>query len=1087
MRDSVTRVLRLYAVRDKCYNPRGVEFRILGPLEVVAGGEVVPLGSRKARALLALLLLRVNEVVSTDRLLDDVWGERPPPTATLHNVVARLRKTLGSELIVSRPHGYMLQLAPDQLDLSRFERLVEEARGANRQGRAERLREALALWRGPALDDLAFEPFVELEAARLEELRLAVLEDRIEADLALGRHRELVGELEGLVREHPLRERLRGQLMLALYRSGRQAEALDAYQEGRRTLVDELGIEPSPALRQLEQAILRQDEALEPEPVPAEREPSAARGPTEWRRRTVTVLFAEVELTAAGGAVDPEAASELAVGIRREFAEADGAHDGTVVELRAESAMAVFGVSFANEDDALRAVRAAADLRDAVDALARPLDERGLRIDLRVGVNTGEVLAAAGADEDTEVSGDPVVVARRLQEHAVPGEIVLGPSTLTLVRHAVSAEPMGPIAIRGRPEPVASFRFVRLDEEAPGIARRLETPLIGREAELEQVRRAFAAAQEERRCTVLRIVGEPGIGKTRLANEVAAELAGQATVLSARCPPYGTGATWLPLLEIVAQLGGVDAVRELLADEDDGDVVVRRIGELAGLAEGSGSSGEAFWAVRRLLEALARERPLVLVLEDLHAAEPTFLDALEYLEQRVVDAAVLVVATGRPELLELRPDWHGPALTLAPLDDAEAAQLVDYVTGGDAVASTRARVLETAEGNPLFVEQLLAFATETGDPTALPPTLDALLTSRLDLLDPAERAVLERAAVIGREFWHGAVVELSPDGDAAAVRRRLLALVRRGLVHPADSAFASDDAYQFHHALIRDAAYAAISKATRAELHERLADWFDRQQGGQDELSGTHLEHAFHYREEVGQVDRAARRLAEDAGARLGRAGIRAFKRGDIPATVNLLERATALLPTSDAFARELACEFGLALRTAGELERAERVLGGAVDASVQAHDRRLELRARLELANVRLFNDPHGKIPELLRIAESATPTFEALGDDRSLARTWVVRGAVRGAFAGRLAEYQQASELALHHLTRAQWPPIVAVTDIAACALYGPERVEDGLRRCAELLESHGSSLVATALVSTSMAGLEGMRAGFDIARAL
>src|SRR5215218_4084113 len=880
MRDSVTRVLRLYAVRDKCYNPRGVEFLILGPLEVVAGGELVALERRKARALLALLLLRVNEVVATDRLLDDVWGERPPPTATasLHNVVARLRKTLGPELIVSRPHGYVLQLAPDHLDLSRFERLVEEARGANRQGRAERLREALALWRGPALDDLAFEPFVELEAARLEELRLAVLEDRIEADLALGRH---------------------------------------------RTLVDELGIEPSPALRQLEQAILRQDEALEPEPVPAEREPSAARGPTEWRRRTVTVLFAEVELTAAGGAVDPEAASELAVGIRREFAEAAGAHDGTVVELRAESAMAVFGVPVAHEDDALRAVRAAADLRDAVDALARSLDERGLRIDLRVGVNTGEVLAAAGADDDTEVSGDPVVVARRLQEHAVPGEIVLGPATLTLVRHAVSAEPMGPVAIRGRPEPVASFRFVRLDEEAPGIARRLETPLIGREAELEQVRRAFAAAQEERRCTVLRIVGEPGIGKTRLANEVAAELAGQATVLSARCPPYGTGATWLPLLEIVAQLGGVDAVRELLADEDDGDVVVRRIGELAGLAEGSGSSGEAFWAVRRLLEALARERPLVLVLEDLHAAEPTFLDALEYLEQRVVDAAVLVVATGRPELLELRPDWHGPALTLAPLDDAEAAQLVDYVTGGDAVASTRARVLETAEGNPLFVEQLLAFATETDDPTALPPTLDALLTSRLDLLDPAERAVLERAAVIGREFWHGAVIELSPDGDAAAVRRRLLALVRRGLVHPADSAFASDDAYRFHHALIRDAAYAAISKATRAELHERLADWFDRQQGGQDELSGTHLEHAFHYREEVGQVDRAARRLAEDAGARLGRAGIRAFKRGDIPATVNLLERATALLPTSDAFARELACEFGLALRTAGGGRRA--------------------------------------------------------------------------------------------------------------------------------------------------------------------
>jgi predicted ATPase len=204
----------------------------------------------------------------------------------------------------------------------------------------------------------------------------------------------------------------------------------------------------------------------------------------------------------------------------------------------------------------------------------------------------------------------------------------------------------------------------------PASPARLETPLIGREAELEQIRGAFAAAQEERRCAVLRIVGEPGIGKTRLANEVATELAGRATILSARCPSYGTGATWLPLLEIVAELGGVDALGELLAAEDDGGLVVRRIGELAGLAEGTGSSGEAFWAVRRLLEALACERPLVLVLEDLHAAEPTFLDALEYLEQRVAGAALLVVATGRPELLEVRPDWHGPALTLAPLDDA---------------------------------------------------------------------------------------------------------------------------------------------------------------------------------------------------------------------------------------------------------------------------------------------------------------------------------------------------------------------------------------------------------------------------------
>ena len=253
-----------------------MEFRILGPLEVWDGGCEVSLGGRKPRALLTLLLLYSNEVVTTDRLIDELWGEDPPEraAAALRVNVSRLRKALPQEVLTTRSPGYLIRVEPDELDLDRFERLVDEARGLLARGLAadasERLRDALSLWRGPALADFGYESFAQTAIARLEEIRLAAVELRVQADLALGRHDELVGELEGLVAEQPLRERLRGHLMTALYRSGRQAEALDAYKDARKALVDELGIEPSAALQELERAILRQEPALNlPATVPA--------------------------------------------------------------------------------------------------------------------------------------------------------------------------------------------------------------------------------------------------------------------------------------------------------------------------------------------------------------------------------------------------------------------------------------------------------------------------------------------------------------------------------------------------------------------------------------------------------------------------------------------------------------------------------------------------------------------------------------------------------------------------------------------------------------------------------------------------
>jgi DNA-binding SARP family transcriptional activator len=1058
-----------------------VEFRILGALEVVKQGRPLALPQQKARALLAYLILHANEAVSADVLVDAVWGAHPPKTVTasLQNYVSRLRKALGAEALISRPPGYLLRAEPDRIDLRRAERLVEQARQTDGDERADKLRQALALWRGPALADLAYEPFAQTELPRLEELRLTTLEDRIDAELALGQGAELVGELEGLVAEHPLRERFRAQLMLALYRAGRQADALEAYQQARATLVEELGIEPSPALRQLEQAILRQDDSLgvDRAVVPPARRAAAA-APTAWRRKTVTVLFAES--TPLPGA-DPEAVQEANAGFAAELEETVARHGGAVQELAGDSAMAVFGVPAGREDDALRAVRAAAEIRAAHEALR----ERTQAVELRVGVNTGEVLA--GEAEDVRVSGEPVAVSKRLEERAEPGDVLLGPATLALVRDAVVAESVGPLELRGRAEPLPAFRLVGVLEGAAGIARALDTPLVGRERELADLRRAFERARDGRRCAFVALVGEPGIGKTRLARELAASVGDEATVLAARCPSYGAGATYLPVAELVAQAAGdasEEAIASLLEQDEEGEVVARRIAELIGLAEGAASGGEAFWAVRRFVEALARERPLVLVLEDLHWAEPTFLDLVEYLSEWIADAPVLLVATGRPELLEARATWASAALPLEPLGELDAHALIDNFGAAEVPPAVRASIVETAEGNPLFVEQLLAFAAEEDAQGGLPPTLEALLASRLDRLERGERGVLERASVAGREFWRGAVLALSPAEEAAAAGRHLMTLVRKGFVRAARSALPREDGFRFHHALIRDVAYAAIPKARRAELHERLGDWLDERGAGMGELVGSHLEEAFRLRTELGPADRAARRLAADAGVHLGRAGIRAFKHGDIPATVNLLERATALLPEEDAYRRELICELGLALRVAGELARAESVLAEAAEASRAAGDRRLELRAELELANVRLFSEPAEKAPEVERRATEAIPLFEALGDDRSLGRASLALASVRGDFYCVNSESEDAAERAAIHYERAGWTPAASLGQVATAMFYGPRPVDDAIRRCNALLLRASGSPAAEASILVWIAGLEAMRGRFDTA---
>src|ERR671915_1400096 len=629
-------------------------------------------------------------------------------------------------------------------------------------------------------------------------------------------------------------------------------------------------------------------------------------------RKTVTVLFCDVTgSTALGERLDPESQRAVMSSYFEGMREVLERHGGTVEKFIGDAVMAVFGIPSVHEDDALRAVRAADAMRERLAELNRDLErERGVRIAMRIGVNTGEVVAGDPGGGQKFVTGDPVVIAKRLEAAAAPGEVLVGEETARLVRGAAQLEPLGPVPLKGKAAPVAAWRLLGVDADAPALARRLDTPLVGREDELMRLIDVVDAVAVERSCRLVTVVADAGVGKSRLARELAARLGDRARFLTGRCLPYGDGITFWPLREIVAQAGGLDAAAALGGGEEAGLVV-----ELVRGAIGSGSGDtaggeETFWAVRKLVEALARDRPLVLCLEDVHWAEPTLLELLEYLSAWIRDAPVLLLCLSRPDLVEEHPSWPGvradALVQLPPLTESETGELLDALQREDELDEpTRARIAAAAEGNPLFVEQLTELLAEEPDARhSLPPTIHALLAARLDRLGRDERAVLERAAVMGREFRRRAVVELTPEDERADTGSHLLALVRKNLLRPDTPSSIGEDGFRFSHVLVRDAAYAAMPKEARADLHERFAGWIEANLAERaaelDEIVGYHLEQAYRYREQLAPVDQRGRALAARAGELLGRAGRRAFARDDMPAALSLLDRAVALVTDQD-------------------------------------------------------------------------------------------------------------------------------------------------------------------------------------------
>jgi DNA-binding SARP family transcriptional activator len=1037
-----------------------MDIRVLGPLEASAGGRPLPLGGGKPRALLAMLALQAGSTVSTDQLLEGLWGERPPATATkmIQIFVSQLRKALDGSgdagRLVTRGRGYELRIDPDDVDALRFERLLA----------AQAPREALALWRGAPLQELAGEPFAAAEIRRLEELRLAALQQAIDQDLAAGRHRELIGELDALVVQEPLNERLHAQRMLALYRSGRQSDALAAYRQAREELIDQVGLEPGPELQRLNDAVLAHDPALDP-PAAAPAAPAAQAAPKDDERRVVSVLSATVTNAAQlSTQLDPEALHRLFARFSDVCAATVERHGGTVERRAPETLIGIFGLAAAHEDDALRALRAALELRDAAagwDGVA-----------LAMGADCGAVFVGSGTRGERFASGQALSLAGRLQEVADAGSILLSEGIHRLVEQVVVAEPLTHGELRAW-----LLTDVRGDEpEALGGG-----PFVGRDEELAALREAFAQARAAPGCRMVTIVGPAGIGKSRLARELAGAEA-EATVVVGRCLSYGVGITYGPVAEIVRQLGGPPRVTELLAGHPQ---AARRVLGAIGASDEPGAEEETFWGVRRLLEEVARERPLVAVMEDVHWAEPTLLDLLDYLAAFSRGLPILLVCLARPELLEARPAWAAPqearaVHVLEPLGPGPAGELATAL-GAD---EQRARIVAAAEGNPLFLEQLVAVgAPEGGD--ALPPTIHAVLAARIDRLEPAERAVLLRASVEGRSFHAGALRELMGAGERADVAQQLVALVRKQLIRVDRPELPGEDAFRFAHALVREAAYAGLSKQLRAELHERLGRWLDARPEAPEEIVGYHFEQAHLLRAELGG---AGRELADEAAARLESAARAALARGDARAGAVLLERAAALLDAGDAARAALLPRLGAALFEAGRLADADRVLAGAIEQAVAAGDEHMEALARVEREFVRLEAEPEEPVAVASQVAESALGQLARHHDERGQSRAWSLHAAIAW-LAGQVAQADAAWEHAAAHAERAgdERELFEILGWRASAAVFGPTPAQEAIARCDDLRRQVAGSPVAVALTLHPLAALHAMTGDFDEARRL
>jgi class 3 adenylate cyclase len=753
----------------------------------------------------------------------------------------------------------------------------------------------------------------------------------------------------------------------------------------------------------------------------------AAGSPPTEVRKTVTVLFADVVgSTSRGEQTDPESTRRMLSRYFEAVRQVIERHGGTVEKFIGDAVMAVFGIPTLHEDDALRAVRAAQEMRAAVELLNQEMASASWPpIALRTGVNTGEVVAGEAAAGHTLVTGDPVNVAARLEQAAAPGEIVLGATTYRLVRQAVESEPMPPLELKGKAEPVEAFRLISIGEREP--IRRHDTPLVGRRRELHLLSEAFDRATDEQACYLFTLLGTAGVGKSRLVHESLSGMRDRAQVLRARCLPYGEGITFWPVMELAQAAARIEmdeapeSAREkleaLLKDSPEGEAILGRVAATIGLSDEVVPTEEAFWGVRKLLESIAAQKPLIAVIDDLHWAEPTMLDLIDHIADWSREAPILLLAIARPELLDARPQWGGGKLNattilLEPLSPEDSARLIGNLVHDEELAKTvQRRIGETAEGNPLFVEELVAMLVDEGillrrnggwqavedlRTVTVPPSISALVAARLDHLEPMERDLIGRASVVGKIFQRSAVAELSPPEGRSELGSRLMTLVRKELVRPDRSATMGDEAFRFRHLLVRDAAYASLTKEQRADLHARFADWLERITADRlieyEEVIGYHLEQAHRYRSELGLTDELTASLRNRAGTHLRAAGMRARGRNDGPAAASLLSRAVALVD-DERDRVHLLLEVADSKQLMGDIPGANHMYQEARDAAIRAGDDLLGTWAELERLDLEYITNPAIDEDQLLDVADRLSAVAAERNDKQALAAAELTR----------------------------------------------------------------------------------------------
>jgi class 3 adenylate cyclase/tetratricopeptide (TPR) repeat protein len=844
-----------------------------------------------------------------------------------------------------------------------------------------------------------------------------------------------------------------------------------------------------------------------------------AEAPTVEVRRTVTIVFCDVVgSTSLAEGLDAETWGEIMVRYFDRMRAALEHHGGSIEKFIGDAVMAVFGLPTAHEDDALRAVRAASEMRSSLAELNEGLErEFGIEIRSRTGVHTGEIVVSDAPDRPMPL-GDAANTAARFEQVAGPGEILIGGLTYRLVRDAVRVEEVAPLSLKGKAEPVPAYRVLEVLATAQGVARRMGAPMVGRREELESLLHALGTAEAERRCRMVTVVGGPGVGKSRLVEEFQELVTGRTTLLQGRCLPYGEAITFWPLAE--AFRGAAD-----IRDEDPREVALSKLSSLAsgdpdqetvaevvataiGLTAGGLTTEEISWGFRRMLTRMAAWGPLVLTLDDLQWAATALLDLLEDVVEGLSGVPLLIVAMARPELLEGRTGWPEPRLRLDDLSWDQGLELIGNLLGGLSVDPVVAdRIAESAGGNPLFVEELIAMLVDDGslvrtdgswspasDLAALdvPPTLEALLLSRLDGLPRAEASTLETASVIGQVFYLGAVAALVVDGVRAELSATIDSLRARDLVRDTLEEFAGERALAFRHLLIRDAAYRRLPKRRRADLHQGFASWLEGEVGERvaefEEILGYHLEQAYRYRTGLRSETEEDRGLAARAALRLASAGRRAMARGDGAAAGALLERAVALAGTEDRTGVALMLDLAIALGSAGNLTRAEAMLR---DAHLKAGAKGLaSIGARIEVEELRLrlFVRPAGVPAEALERLPVLIAILEEEGDDAGLASAWRLTGDVELTTLS-AATATATLERALVHAERAGdgWQASDVRKWLVAIDMWSPTPVEKSLRRIDRIVASAGGNPLVYATALTSRGLFVAMLGRFDEGRGM